>query len=258
MLQYLKRYLQFWLKSTNEHGVHSPFVFDFVTKCLYDKSVFPDYTALQNNRKSLYKNKQIIEVTDFGSGSKIFKTNHRAVHQIAKTAGITPKRARLLYRITRYFEPNHILELGTSLGLATASLSLGNPKAKITTVEGCPKTAHLAAQHFQKMSIQNIDLQNIRFDDFFSTIPKTQQYQLIYIDGNHSETATIAYFEQLLPHISAQTILILDDINWSDQMQNAWKTIKIHPKVTATIDTFGWGILFFRTEQKQEQFTIRF
>ncbi|MCL6265305.1 hypothetical protein [Flagellimonas myxillae] len=28
-------YLNFILKSTNEHGVHSPFVFNFVTKCLY-------------------------------------------------------------------------------------------------------------------------------------------------------------------------------------------------------------------------------
>lgn len=30
-------YLKFLIKSTNEHGVHSPFVFNFVTKCLYSK-----------------------------------------------------------------------------------------------------------------------------------------------------------------------------------------------------------------------------
>lgn len=30
-------YLNFLLKSTNEHGVHSPFVFQFVTQCLYSK-----------------------------------------------------------------------------------------------------------------------------------------------------------------------------------------------------------------------------
>ncbi|WP_190809313.1 hypothetical protein [Flagellimonas sp. S3867] len=33
----LKSYLKFLLKSTNQHGVHSPFVFAFVTKCLYSK-----------------------------------------------------------------------------------------------------------------------------------------------------------------------------------------------------------------------------
>lgn len=30
-------YLKFLLKSTNEHGVHSPFIFDYLTKCLYKK-----------------------------------------------------------------------------------------------------------------------------------------------------------------------------------------------------------------------------
>lgn len=31
-------YIRFLLQSTNQHGVHSPFVFDFVTKGLYKKS----------------------------------------------------------------------------------------------------------------------------------------------------------------------------------------------------------------------------
>jgi hypothetical protein len=29
--------LRFYLTATNQHGVHSPFIFDFVTKCLYHK-----------------------------------------------------------------------------------------------------------------------------------------------------------------------------------------------------------------------------
>ena len=35
----LKSYPKFLLQSTNEHGVHSPFVFNYVTKCLYDKHI---------------------------------------------------------------------------------------------------------------------------------------------------------------------------------------------------------------------------
>ena len=34
-------YLQFLLKSTNQHGVHSPFVYSFVTKCLYNNQLTP-------------------------------------------------------------------------------------------------------------------------------------------------------------------------------------------------------------------------
>jgi predicted O-methyltransferase YrrM len=63
------------------------------------------------------------------------------------TAGITQKRAELLFRITTYFEPDTILEIGTSLGLATAALagskSIGK-NAKIVTLEGCPETSSIA------------------------------------------------------------------------------------------------------------------
>ena len=37
MLMRLFLYIQFLLKSTNEHGVHSPFVFNYITQCLYNK-----------------------------------------------------------------------------------------------------------------------------------------------------------------------------------------------------------------------------
>ena len=41
------------------------------------------------------------------------------------------------------------------------------------------------------------------------------------------------------------------------EMEKAWEIIKNHPKVTITIDTFQWGIVFFRTEQEKEHFVIR-
>ena len=36
-----KKYLSFLWKSTNQHGVHSPFVFRLVTKCFYNKEKIP-------------------------------------------------------------------------------------------------------------------------------------------------------------------------------------------------------------------------
>jgi hypothetical protein len=40
-------------------------------------------------------------------------------------------------------------------------------------------------------------------------------------------------------------------------MEDAWEEIKAHPKVTVTIDTFQWGIVFFRKEQRKEDFFVR-
>jgi len=258
MLFQIKAYLKFLWNSKNEHGVHSPFVFNLVTKCFYDKKLKPKYSILKVYRNSLLANTDFIEVTDFGAGSKVFKSNRRQISKIANTAGITPSRAELLFRIVNYFQPENILEIGTSLGLATTALSLGNKNAKITTLEGCPETMNQCQLQLQKFNFNNINCITAEFLSFLKT--KNSQpitYNLIYFDGNHSKEATLEYFELLLPTVSNESVWIFDDIHWSADMEDAWEVIKKHPKVTVTIDTFQWGLVFFRYEQEKEHFTIR-
>ncbi len=262
----IKSYLKFLWNSKNEHAVHSPFVFNLITKCFYDKESKAEYTILKNYRNSLLENDKTIEVTDFGAGSKVFKSNTRQISKIARTAGISQKRAELLFRITNYFQAESILEIGTSLGLATSALALGSQtmgtKATITTLEGCPETANQCQLQLQKININNVHCVVTEFETYFNNQElqlktATGNWQLIYFDGNHSKTATLRYFELLLPTISNETIWIFDDIHWSSEMAEAWEIIKEHPKVTVTIDTFQWGIVFFRREQPKEHFVIR-
>lgn len=267
MLFQIKSYLKFLWHSKNEHAVHSPFVFLLLTKCFYDKKPKPEYTVLKKYRNSLLQNKNIIEVTDFGAGSKVFKSNMRAIDKITKNAGISPKRAELLFRIANYFQLDSsdseqakqtILEIGTSLGLATSALSLGNPKAKITTLEGCTETAKQAQFQLQKFNCNNVESIVTEFINYFKNHQlSSTNYQLIYFDGNHSKIATLEYFELLLPTITNETVWIFDDIHWSQEMEEAWKIIQNHPKVTVSIDTFQWGLVFFRYEQPKQHFVIR-
>jgi predicted O-methyltransferase YrrM len=258
MLFQIKSYLQFLWDSKNEHAVHSPFVFSLLTKCFYDKSFKSEYVLLRNYRNYLLQNKSTIEVTDFGAGSRVFKSNTRPIAQIAKTAGITTKRAQLLFRIVNYFQPETILEIGTSLGLATSALSFGNPKAKITTLEGCPNTMAIAKNQFKQFNLSNINSVVTEFNSYLSNFQlSTFDFRLIYFDGNHSKKATLDYFELLLPTITNETVWIFDDIHWSQEMEEAWEIIKNHPKVTVSIDTFQWGLVFFRYEQPKQHFVIR-
>jgi len=261
VLQQIKSYIKFLFHSKNEHGLHSPFVFDLVTKCFYNNTKYPEYETLKSYRKSLLENKNTIEVTDFGAGSRVFKSNTREIAKIAKTAGITPKNAELLFRIVRYFQPKSVLEIGTSLGLATSALSLGsrNFGTNIITLEGCPNTQKQAQVQLQdkNSNFQNIEFINTEFSSYFKNLhlsPTT--HHLIYFDGNHSKKATLDYFEALLPSISNDSVWIFDDIHWSADMEDAWEIIKNHSKVSVTIDTFQWGIVFFRAEQKKEHFII--
>ncbi|MBL0739324.1 class I SAM-dependent methyltransferase [Flavobacterium sp. GN10] len=254
----IQSYLKFLWYSKNEHAVHSPFVFSLLTKCFYDKKFKPEYTILKKYRKTLLENKNFIEVTDFGAGSRIFKSNRRQISKIAQTAGISPKRAELLFRVTNYFQPSTILEIGTSLGLATSALALGNPKAKVVTIEGCPNTANVAQNQLADFDCKNVENVISEFESFLiSENIQATNYNLIYFDGNHSKKATLTYFDLLLPTIDNDSVWIFDDIHWSEDMEEAWEIIKNHPQVKVTIDTFQWGFVFFRREQPKEHFIIR-
>lgn len=254
-------YIQFLWHSKNEHGVHSPFVFDLVTQCFYDRKKYPAYENLASYRNQLLANSNMIEVTDFGAGSRVFKSNTRAINAIAKNAGISTKRAQLLYRLVQYFQPESILEIGTSLGQATAALHLGQPKAKLITLEGCPNTQNIAQSELKKLfpSAHSIAWITTEFSAYLNALEATTRFDCIYFDGNHSKAATLAYFEQLLPTTNNDSVWIFDDIHWSSDMEEAWESIKNHPAVTVTIDTFQWGLVFFRSEQQfaKEHFILR-
>ena len=98
MIKLIIAYIKFLLRSKNQHGVHSPFVYDLVTKCFYDKTKYSNYNQLKTYRKDLLQNKTTIEVTDLGAGSQVDKSNTRKVSDITKNAGTTVKRAKLFYR----------------------------------------------------------------------------------------------------------------------------------------------------------------
>lgn len=251
-----KTYIYFLFTSKNQHGIHSPFVYQLITKCFYDKSNYPAYTIWQSVQQAYFKSKQILEMDDVGAGSHVFKSQKRSIAAVAKNAGTSFKRAKLLYRIAKYFSVKSALELGTSLGLGSIALSL-NKNLHLTTVEACKNTIEIANSSAESLALHHIHFVNSTFDTYLETISPTQKFDLIFVDGHHQKEATLGYFEKLLTHVHNDSVMIFDDIYWNKSMTEAWQKMKKHPSVKVSIDTYFWGILFFRKEQAKEHFKIR-
>ncbi len=256
MIHQSKSFIKFIRLSKNRHGVHSPFVYDLVTKCFNDKTKYSEYDILKSYRKELRNDPSTIEMKDFGQGSRVFKGNARKVSAVVKNAGMKKKRQKLLFRLARYFKVENILEFGTSLGLGTVALSVSNEFAAIQTVEGCPNTLKKAQEYFEKFNLHNIEINQKLFTDFISE-NTSQKYELIFIDGDHNGERTLGYFNSLLKNVNNDSIIIFDDIYWSKDMTAAWQQIILNEKVTVSIDTFQWGMVFFRKEQPKQHFIIR-
>ena len=60
-----------------------------------------------------------------------------------------------------------------------------------------------------------------------------------------------------LKNVHNDSVIIFDDIYWSKDMTDAWWQIIANEKVTLSIDTFQWGMVFFRKEQPKQHFVIR-
>ncbi|GAA4281559.1 hypothetical protein [Gaetbulibacter aestuarii] len=90
-------YIKFLLKATNQHGVHSPFVYNLVTKCFYDKTKYTDYKTLDKIRKGK----------------------------------VSRKKSRLLYRIVRYFNPQSVVIFGSTKDAINKTILLAQPEVKL-------------------------------------------------------------------------------------------------------------------------------
>jgi predicted O-methyltransferase YrrM len=256
------KYLRYYLTASGSkgHGIHSPFVFDFITNILNDKKHYPEYDKVEELRLQLLKDKTVLHVEDFGAGSSVAKTNQRTISSIARSAAKSKKFSQLLFRMVRKYQPETILELGTSLGITTSYLSLAKPDSKVITMEGAKEIATISRKNFNVLSLQNITFEEGNFDDALSSvIHPLSTVDFAFIDGNHRREPTERYFQQLLLKTNNDSILVFDDIHWSREMEYAWETIKKHPAVRSTIDLFFIGIVFLREEFREKQhFRIRF
>lgn len=259
--QLAKKYLHYYLAASNSkgHGMHSPFVFDFILHVLNGNGYQPP-RSIEVLRNQLKSDKRRLQVQDLGAGSRVNTTNSRQVSQLAHAALKPKKYSQLLFRLARHYQPQTVLELGTSLGITTSYFSAAVPEASIVTIEGSDAVAAVATENFRKLAVNNVQLLKGNFDDQLpAAINILGNIDLAFIDGNHRYAPTLSYFHQLLPAFHNSSVLVFDDIHWSAEMENAWGEIKAHPSVRYTIDVFFLGFVFFRDEFKLKQhFSIRF
>lgn len=245
-------YIKWLPKTFYLHGIHSPFIYTFRKECLKNKRKLAVYASLKSYKEKLLQHPKSITVTDFGAGSRVFTSSKRQVKDIARYAGATQKRMQLLYRINSYFNIKNTLEIGTSLGIGTIALAKES-SSQVISLEGCPETARIAQEQLKAFNISNTQIKVGEFSKNLEELTPNK-FDLIYFDGNHSKKATLDYTQKLRSTITNDTIWIFDDIHWSREMTQAWEIIKELPEVTATIDCFWLGFVFFRKEQKKEHF----
>lgn len=253
-------YLHFLWKSKGPHRVHSPFVYNLYMNQILDDRKYYVYQEIELIRKQLLESKEVINWVEFGAGKPSnSQKNTRKISVLASRSLAPAKYARLLHRLSLHFSPKVMLELGTCLGITTLYLSKSNSSAPVYTIEANKECASIAAANFNALNAVNIQLIHGKFSDTLPDLLKNNSVlDFVFIDGDHQYLSTVNYVNQLLPHLTESSVLVLDDIHWSAAMNKAWNFVKQLPQVTVTIDLYRMGIVFFHKGQSKEHFTLRF
>jgi len=247
----------FIIKSKNEHGVHSPFVFDLITSCFYKTKSKNDLTIFLNYKKELSKNNSLSEISNFNFMSNFLLSHKRKRSRIFKDSEISNKRARLLIHLIQYLKPKNILEIGTGFGINTVVLSSAQRNSKITTLDENEQTVNVIKEMFKKNTFKHVKFLTGNFDITLPQVFNNNIYDFIYFKGSCENKTTLNYFESSLSSIHNNSVLLFENIHSNRESEKVWNSIKKHEKVTVTIDTFLWGFVFFRKEQEKEHFIIR-
>lgn len=255
----ISKFLAYKLNEVGIHSLHAPFIFDFYQQVIKGKER-PDVAEdIERYRKTLLNNDEHIKISDFGAGSRVDKSAQRVVKEVARSGLSSRKFSEMLLRLSAYTGAVNIVELGTSFGINTLYLAKSNPKARVTTFEGCLETAEIARDIFKRANQRNIEVITGNIDLTLPGFLKgARQVDLVYFDANHQFDATIDYYRQLLPAIHSSTVFIIDDIYWSKPMEKAWKKLIKQDEVTLSIDIFDAGLLFFNRDLYKEHYVLEF
>jgi predicted O-methyltransferase YrrM len=126
-------------------------------------------------------------------------------------------------------------------------------------MEGCQSVSEIAIENFKQAGLNNINVLTGSFDEMLSeAISSDVKPGLVFIDGNHRKEPVLKYFSQISAVSGNNTVVIIDDIYLSKDMESAWNEIKHSERVTLTIDLFRMGIVFFREGITYQNYTIRY
>jgi predicted O-methyltransferase YrrM len=255
------KYIKYSLFSKHKagHGLHSPFVFDLVTRVFRNKTDKSIVFTVELLRENLLSDKREIMADDHGCGSEKLKSNRRRVSDIARYSSVPKKYCALLANMSGEFGSPSIIELGTSLGISTMYLAMANHGSDVFTIEGSAEISKTAKNNFESLNIINITSITGTFENMLpNLLLKVKKPGMVFIDGNHRKEPVINYFYQVAGISGENTVVIIDDIYYSREMSEAWTAIKKHEKVSLSIDIFRLGMVFFRKGMIKQDFIIRY
>ena len=282
---WLRHQLTAW--NTGGEGVHSPYLFEWVRMVMMDKNAYYIWGEIERCREKMLRDERELEFVDYGSAIKSRSLENgseavcrleyrdtRRVCDIARRSLAKRKYAQMLSRLVNWLGASHslengsgtacslefrgltIVELGTSLGVTTAYMAAMDSRNRVVTFEGCEAVANIAKENWKALNINNIECRVGKID-VEELVRDIEHLDVAFIDANHTYEGTCKYFDVLAGKVREKSVIVVDDIHYSEEMEKAWKAICADERVTSTIDLYQMGLVFFDKHYWKRNYIMR-
>lgn len=252
----LRKAFNFYLLADTQYQAKSAFIDKLAEEVLFNKRNYYALDKIDTLRSHLARNQSKIQHHDFGAGSK-FKTKEKTVASFVKNSASDNYKGQVLFQLARHFKSRNILELGTNLGIGTAYLASANTTSNVKSLEGCPNLSLAASKILRKAGINNAEVVTGKFSEtLLATCRELKRIDLVFIDGDHSYKSTLKNYHKIKPFLHNRSIVVFDDIYWSNGMIKAWNEIKAESESCLAIDVFRLGIIFLDNEIQKGDFKL--
>jgi hypothetical protein len=204
------------------HGIHSPFVFNLITKVVEEKAPYHVYEDIRYALESAH---------------------------IKKTS--LSKENKLYFRLVNYFSTQHILEIGSGYGITTLFLTAPSNNIVCTCLEPSAK------KYNEAKKLYAIWDKNIRLYPGEKLVIPDHKPDCIFINLNRFPLSDNII--QYLSDISYEkTFIIVKGIRTKKRNQALWKRIINMDSRTVVLDLFNIGIVFFDKTLYRWEYKISF
>lgn len=238
---------QFNCRYKKGHGIHSPYLFDVVSRIIFNtgRVYCPDWVLEEHRRMK----------KDPSSAGE----EGRTISSFARQASVSEKQGALLYRMVQWFKPEMMVELGTGMGISALYMASAAPGIPLHSIEGNTERAALAAQLVSRCQLGPVSIHwgemEVRLEEIMPLVPGRF---LAFVDGNHHFEPTVDYVRNLVGRAGEEAVIVMDDIYWSRDMYRAWREIISWPEVRVSVDLFHMGILLLRKDLNKREIKIKF
>lgn len=240
-------YLYYLLNSTNRHGVHSPFVYEFVDQVLYKNFV---------NKTEYLEYQRTLMIQSRTTGFDELSLSEYVTKNV-----LSSKYCELLQRIVLFYGIKQIHEFGPSTGIEFNYL-------RYLELSGMVPGLKLSSSNMSEPFYSLFKKSQEEFNRAFNQ----SESELLESEIDHGSLGKSLYLfhrmdlvkgfwetlDRVLIRAEDQDFFIFTHLYANENSMLNWQRVINDPQFHVTIDCFHLGVALKRTQQVKEHFQLRY